>query len=88
MQETKLSICVVPTRVVSFKLWPGSEDKALRGRNLSAVSRTLYRQVGQPFAGLPSCAGQSWRVEKQSEKSTVQINQNWGCPALVDTRLC
>jgi hypothetical protein len=29
-------------------LWPEAEDKALRGRNLSAVFRTLYRQVGKP----------------------------------------
>jgi len=34
-------------------LWPGAEDKALRGRNLSAVSRTLYRQVGKPPGGSP-----------------------------------
>ncbi len=31
-----------------YRLWPGAEDTALRGRNLSAVFRTLYRRVGQP----------------------------------------
>src|SRR3954470_17507297 len=36
--------------------WPGAEDKALRGRNLSAVFRTLNRQVGRPCKRLPSCA--------------------------------
>ena len=33
-------------------LWPEAEDRALRGRNLSAVFRTLYRQVGKPPKGL------------------------------------
>src|SRR5579859_190943 len=76
MHETELSICTAPTPAVSSKLWPGSEDKALRGRNLSAVSRTLYRQVGETLIGLPSCAAKSWRVENQSDKSTVHINPN------------
>jgi len=52
--------------------WPEAEDRALRGRNLSAVFRTLYRQVGEPCQRLPSCA-QVWRVEKQCDKSTFAI---------------
>src|SRR5712671_2024831 len=55
-------------------LWPGAEDKALRGRNLSAVFRTLYRRVGKPLQRLPSCA-QTWRVENQSDKSTLRTPQ-------------
>src|SRR5207247_8357571 len=53
--------------------WPGAEDRALRGRNLSAVFRTLYRQVGKPCKGLASCA-QIWRVENQCDKS---IRPKW-----------
>ena len=53
--------------------WPEAEDKALRGRNLSAAFRTLYRQVGEPSQRLPSCAAQPWRVENQCDKSTVRI---------------
>src|SRR6266545_2357547 len=55
-------------------LWPGAEDKALRGRNLSAVFRTLYRQVGKPLQRLPSCA-HTWRVENQCDKSTPRTFQ-------------
>src|SRR5438093_8075543 len=54
-----------------WSLWPGAEDKALRGRNLSAVFRTLYRQAGESFQRLPSCA-HAWRVENQCDKSTLR----------------
>src|SRR2546422_7458740 len=54
-----------------WRLWPEAEDKALRGRNLSAVFRTLYRQVGGRCKTLPSCA-HTWRVEKQCDKSTTR----------------
>jgi hypothetical protein len=66
-----LSVCATPGRTVHWRFWPGAEDKALRGRNLSAVFRTLYRQVGKLLKGFPSCA-QTWRVENQSDKSTLQ----------------
>jgi hypothetical protein len=59
---------------LSWLLWPGAEDKALRGRNLSAVFRTLNRQVGKPPKRLPSCA-HTWRVENQCDKSTLQMFQ-------------
>ncbi len=42
--------------VLRVRLWPETEDRALRGRNLSAVFRTLYRQVGEPLKRLPTCA--------------------------------
>src|SRR5207253_5307144 len=42
--------------VLNGCFWPEAEDRALRGRNLSAVFRTLNRQVGKPWKGLPSCA--------------------------------
>jgi hypothetical protein len=70
-----LCLCAASALDVVSEVWPGAEDKALRGRNLSAVSRTLYRQVGKAFTGLPSCAGTSWRVENQSEKSIHQNQQ-------------
>src|SRR6266550_9038269 len=56
------------TILLSVGFWPGAEDRALRGRNLSAVFRTLYRQVGKPFNRLPSCA-HTWRVENPCGKS-------------------
>src|SRR5437899_1861848 len=56
---------------ITWPLWPEAEDKALRGRNLSAVFRTLYRQGGKPLLRLPSCA-HTWRVENQCDKSTVR----------------
>jgi hypothetical protein len=34
--------------VLKGSFWPEAEDRALRGRNLSAVFRTLNRQVGKP----------------------------------------
>jgi hypothetical protein len=61
-------VCPLQVWAVDWQLWPGAEDKALRGRNLSAVSRTLYRQAGEADAGLPACA-EPWRVENQSDKS-------------------
>lgn len=73
MHKTDLTVCTVRIIGVNSKLWPGAEDKALRGRNLSAVFRTLYRQVGEALVGLPSCAANSWRVENQSAKSTGHI---------------
>ena len=82
MHETDICVCGIQSRDVNSKLWPGAEDRALRGRNLSAVSRTLYRRVGKAHSGLPSCAGNSWRVENQSEKSTVQITQNTQNPQI------
>src|SRR3989442_10589247 len=42
--------------VLNGCFWPEAEDRALRGRNLSAVFRTLNRQVGKPWKVLPSCA--------------------------------
>src|SRR4051812_38342045 len=71
----KLTItCTKFLRSHSFELpwllWPGAEDKALRGRNLSAVFRTLDRQVGKPPKRLSSCA-QTWRLETQCDKSTL-----------------
>ena len=56
---------------LTWHLWPEAEDKALRGRNLSAVFRTLYRQVGERCKTFPSCA-HTWRVENQCDKSTVR----------------
>jgi len=38
--------------VLKCRFWPEAEDRALRGRNLSAVFRTLYRQVGKSLKGL------------------------------------
>src|ERR1044071_9121727 len=54
------------------RLWPEAEDRALRGRNPSAVFRTLYRQAGRLPNELPSCA-LPWRVETQCDKSTPPI---------------
>ena len=68
------TFCVSKTWPLRWLLWPAAEDKALRGRNLSAVYRTLNRQVGQPSKRLPSCA-QTWRVENQCDKSTPRIAQ-------------
>lgn len=59
---------------VEFGLWPEAEDRAMRGRNLSAAFRTLYRQVGQSVKRLPSCA-QTWRVENECDKSTPRTCQ-------------
>ncbi len=56
-----------------FELWPEAEDRAMRGRNPSAVFRTLYRQAGRLLKELPSCA---WRVETQCDKSTPLIFQS------------
>jgi hypothetical protein len=61
-----------------MNFWPEAEDKALRGRNLSAVLRTLYRQVGKPFKGLPSCA-QPWRVENRCDKSNLPNRLGLAC---------
>src|SRR5215467_7286842 len=52
MPETDLSVCAAPGRAVHWRFWPEAEDRALRGRNLSAVFRTLYRQVGKSLKGL------------------------------------
>src|SRR5262252_9961159 len=38
--------------VLKCWFWPEAEDRALRGRNLSAVFRTLYRQVGKSLKRL------------------------------------
>jgi len=65
------SFCAPTVSGLSWPLWPEAEDRALRGRNLSAVFRTLYRQVGKPPQRLPSCA-QTWRVENPCDKSTLQ----------------
>jgi len=46
----------------------------MRGRNLSAAFRTLYRQVGQSVKRLPSRA-QTWRVENECDKSTPRTCQ-------------
>ena len=59
--------------------WPEAEDKALRGRNLSAVFRTLYARWGSLGKRLPSCA-HTWRVEKQCGKSI--------CPNSSATTIC
>lgn len=75
-KKTDISVCASQGPCVNYGFWPGAEDKALRGRNLSAVSRTLYRQVGEASLGLPSCIAQTWRVENQSDKSTVRITRN------------
>lgn len=55
-------------------LWPEAEDKALRGRNLSAGFRTLY-QVGEGHLakGRPRSVPPTW-VENQSGKSTVRTS--------------
>ena len=68
------TFCASKALRLLWPLWPAAEDKALRGRNLSAVYRTLYRQVGQPLQRLPSCA-QTWRVEIQCDKSTPGTSQ-------------
>jgi hypothetical protein len=47
---------VLGSFLVNGCFWPEAEDRALRGRNLSAVFRTLNRQVGKPCKRLPSCA--------------------------------
>src|ERR1051325_333191 len=54
------------------RLWPEAEDRALRGRNPSAVFRTLYRQAGRLPNELPSWA-LPWRVQTQCDKSTPPI---------------
>src|ERR1041384_711536 len=64
--------CASKALSLKWPLWPGAEDKALRGRNLSAVFRTLYRQ-GRKFSFL-SCA-QPWRVENQCDKSALRMSQ-------------
>src|SRR5207249_8113621 len=68
------TFCAAEALSRPWLLWPGAEDGALRGRNLSAVFRTLYRQVGKPQKRLPSCA-QTWRVENQCDKSTLRTFQ-------------
>ncbi len=65
------TFCAAQALSLPWLLWPGAEDRALRGRNLSAVFRTLNRQVGQPQTRLPSCA-QTWRVENPCDKSTLR----------------
>src|ERR1041385_1860293 len=72
MEELIQSFCVQATGGLSWLLWPEAEDRALRGRNLSAVFRTLYRQ-GRKFSFL-SCA-QPWRVENQCDKSALRMSQ-------------
>ena len=62
---------------VLYRFWPEAEDKALRGRNLSAVFRTLYRQVGGRCRTFPSCA-HTWRVENPCDKSTVRTAHRLG----------
>ena len=54
------------------RFWPEAEDRALRGRNLSAVFRTLY-QVGEGSLarGCPRSLPPTW-VENQSDKSTLR----------------
>src|SRR5213594_2636069 len=68
------TLCAAEALSRQWLLWPGAEDGALRRRNLSAVFRTLYRQVGQPQKRLRSCA-QTWRVENQCDKSTLRTFQ-------------
>src|ERR1043166_1874897 len=74
MEELIQSFCAQATGGLSWLLWPEAEDRALRGRNLSAVFRTLYRQ-GRKLRFL-SCA-QPWRVENQCDKSTLRKSS--GC---------
>src|SRR5213593_4057982 len=69
--RTSFSASLLQGFGVIFCFWPGAEDRALRGRNLSAVFRTLYRQVGGRCKMFPSCA-HTWRVENQCDKSTVR----------------
>lgn len=69
--------CANRASSVKWLLWPGAEDKALRGRNLSAVFRTLNRQVGKLLKSFSSCA-QTWRVENQCDKSTLRTSQQRG----------
>src|SRR2546423_1078371 len=62
---------------VTWHFWPAAEDKALRGRNLSAVFRTLYRQGGERCKTFPSCA-YTWRVENPCDKSTIRTASAFG----------
>src|SRR6266571_4228396 len=48
--------------LLTVGFWPEAEDRALRGRNLSAVFKTLNRQVGKPLKRLPYLCT-TWRVE-------------------------
>src|SRR6267143_5410419 len=64
---------------LEWMLWPEAEDRAMRGRNPSAVFRTLYRQVGQPLKRLPSCA-HTWRVENECDKSTPRKSKPFPYP--------
>src|SRR2546425_1173071 len=76
------TFCAAEALSLQWLLWPGAEDRALRGRNLSAVFRTLYRQVGKRRKTLPSCA-HTWRVENQCDKSTLRTFQ---CHRLIRER--
>src|SRR5712692_9642538 len=79
-KATEFFSCRIGGFSLTWRLWPGAEDKALRGRNLSAVFRTLYRQAGEPFQRLPSCAA-AWRVENQCDKSSVRTASALGIDA-------
>jgi hypothetical protein len=70
------TFCASRGSSVKWPLWPGAEDKALRGRNLSAVFRTLNRQVGKLLKSFLSCA-QTWRVENQCDKSTLRTCERY-----------
>src|SRR4030095_4999170 len=67
------TFCASSALSLRLPLSPEAKYKPLRGRNLSAVFRTLYRQVGQPQKRLPSCA-QTWRVENQCDKSNLRTS--------------
>src|SRR2546426_11614867 len=54
---------------INSELWPEAEDKALRGRNLSAVFRTLD-QAGEGSLAKGCSPSPAW-VENQSVKSTI-----------------
>src|SRR5205823_14892232 len=68
------TLCAPRALSLPWLLWPEAEDRALRGRNLSAVFRTLNRRVGKPPMRLPSCA-QTRRVENQCAKSMLRTYQ-------------
>jgi len=55
-KSSKFKDFLFRTILLNVGFWPEAEDRALRGRNLSAVFRTLNRQVGKPLKRLPSCA--------------------------------
>src|SRR6266481_2675535 len=63
-KSSQFNVFLFRTRLLNVGFWRGAEDRALRGRNLSAVFRTLNRQVGKPWKRLPSSYAHDSTVQR------------------------